>query len=297
MSPNKDAYTVVTDRIIEALEGGHIPWSKPWRSVAGTGPISLQTGREYRGINVWILGVESMLRGYTSPFWVTFKQAKERGGSVRKGERGTTVVLWKPVKKSAENTNGETEDRSFLLMRTFTVFNVEQCDGVEVPELEPLPERDPIEACEAVVNGYRDAPTIEHGGNSAFYSAALDYVRMPQRGQFKSSELYYGALFHELAHSTGHESRLNRDTMISPKPFGSEDYSKEELVAELASAFLRGQAGIEPDVTYSAGYIENWLQALRNDRKLLVSAAAQAQKASDRILGVEPVKKEEVAAA
>ena len=239
-----------------------------------------------------------MLRGYSSPYWVTFKQAKERGGTVRKGERGTQVVLWKPVRKNVE-VDGANEDRSFLLMRTFTVFNVEQCDGVETPEVEPLPERDPIEACESIVIGYLDGPSISHGGNRACYAPALDAVRMPERGQFKSSEHYYGTLFHELAHSTGHESRLNRDTLIAPKPFGSEDYSKEELVAEFAAAFLRGQAGIELDVEHSAGYLQHWIKVLKDDRKLLVSAAAQAQKASDRVLGIEPVKvaeKAEVAA-
>ena len=294
MSPKADAYNVVTDKIIEALESGHVPWHKPWRSVRGEMPTSLQTGREYRGINVWILSVEAQLRGYSSPYWVTFKQAKERGGSVRKGEKGTQVVLWKPIRKSGENEAGETEDRSFLMLRHFTVFNIEQCDGIEIAaDTEPLPERDPIGACEAIVTGYVPGPTIQHGGNSAHYSPALDYVQMPQIGQFDTAEHYYGTLFHELAHSTGHESRLNRDTLSKPNVFGSEDYSKEELVAEMAAAFLCGEAGIDVNVQHRAGYIQNWLRALKDDRKLLVSAAAKAQKASDLVLGIEPYKKEE----
>ena len=289
MSPKADSYNVVTDRIIEALEAGIIPWRKPWKSVAGEGPMSLSTGRPYRGINVWILSVTAQLRGYSSPYWTTFKQAKERGGSVRKGEKGTQVVLWKPFTKETEKDGQKREER-FLMLRHFTVFNLDQCDGVEAPKSEPLPERDPIERAEEIVVGFMPGPSIGHGGNSAHYSPALDHVQMPKRGQFTTSEHYYGTLFHELAHSTGHESRLKRDTLLDPRPFGSEDYSKEELVAEMAAAFLCGEAGIEPNIEHHAGYIASWLAALKDDRKLLVSAAAKAQKASDLILGVTPFK-------
>ena len=284
-----DAYEVVTQKVIDALEQGHIPWSKPWRSVSGEVPTSLQTGKPYRGINVWTLSVESVLRGYRSPYWVTFKQAKERGATVRKSEKGTQVVLWKPVRKSIEE-DGERQERSYLILKYFTVFNAEQCDGLDLPEPEPLPERNPIEGGEQIVREFVGCPTIRHGGNSAHYSPALDYVQMPERGQFADSELYYHTLFHELSHSTGHESRLNRDSLIQPKPYGSEDYSKEELVAEMAAAFLSGEAGIEVEVEHTAGYIQSWLKVLSDDRKLLVSAAAQAQKASDHILGQTPVK-------
>jgi len=296
MSPKADAYKVVTDRIIEALEAGTVPWHKPWRSVRGELPTSLQTGRAYRGINVWILSLTAQARGFTSPYWVTFKQAKERGGSVRKGEKGTQVVLWKPVKKTGEDENGEAEDRSYLLLRYFTVFNLDQCDGIEIEsDSEPLPEIDPIERAEEIVAGYKTCPEIKHNGNQAYYSPGLDFVMMPQRGQFETGELYYGTLLHELTHSTGHKDRLNRDTLISPAPFGSEDYSKEELIAEMGSAFLLGECGIEPNIDHSAAYIAHWLKALRDDRKLLVNAAAKAQKAADLVLGIEPVKKGEPA--
>jgi antirestriction protein ArdC len=281
MSPKADAYGKITDKIIAALEQGVVPWNKPWRSVNGNGPTSLQTGREYRGINVWLLSIEAQMRGYTSPYWVTFKQAKERGGTVRKGEKSTEVVLWKPFKKTIE-VDGKDEEKSFLMMRTFNVFNVDQCDGIEVPKSEPLPERDPIEACEQIVLGYY-GPTIKHGGNRAYYSPALDYIQMPQRNQFTSSEAYYGTLFHELAHSTGHEDRLNRTFGGS---FGTETYSKEELVAEMAASFLRGEAGIDLDIEQSASYISSWLSKLKDDRKMVVQAAAAAQKASDLILGL-----------
>lgn len=295
MSPKKDAYEVVTARIIEALEKGIVPWHKPWKNVHADGaPRSLASGKRYRGINVWTLSVTALLEGYSSPYWLTFKQAKERGGTVRKGEHGTQIVLWKPIRKTVEE-NGKREDRKFLLMRYFTVFNADQCDGLSIPEPEVLPEHDPIETAESIARGYVEVE-VKHGGDRACYSPGLDYVAMPQMRQFVSAEAYYGTLFHELAHSTGHESRLARPSLISPSPFGSPDYSKEELVAEMASAFLAAEAGIEPNFQQHAGYIESWLRALKNDRKLLVQAAAAAQKASDYVLGIKSEKEEPIPA-
>jgi len=285
MSPKADAYEIVTAKLIDALEQGVVPWDKPWKDRAGNWPTSMSTKRPYRGINVWILSVEAMLKGYTSPYWVTFNQAKKLGGSVRKGEEGTKVVLWKRFTKKVEE-NGVEKDKSFAMLRYFTVFNVEQCDGVEAPSVEEIEDHDPIEAAENIVSGFVGRPEIKTGGNSAFYMPALDYVGMPERGQFDSAESYYSVLFHELAHSTGHESRLKRESLILPKPFGSEDYSKEELVAEFAAAFLTSEAGIEVPVERSASYLANWLKVLKDDRKMLVQAAALAQRASDHVLGV-----------
>jgi antirestriction protein ArdC len=289
MSEKKDAYAMVTDSIIEALEAGVVPWHKPWASLPGAGgPTSLSTMKPYRGINVLILGMQAMMKGYDSPFWLTFKQAKERGGCVRKGEKGTQVVLWKPV-ASKKDDNGETVKDGYLMLRYFTVFNAEQCDGITVPEIEELPPFDPIEACETIALGYSSVQ-VKHGGDRAYYSPALDYVQMPQAASFDTNEHYYGTLFHELAHSTGHSSRLARKSLISPAPFGSPDYSREELVAEIASAFLCGEAGIEVNVQHHAGYIASWLKVLKEDRKAIVTAAAQAQKAADMILGREAYK-------
>ena len=291
MSPKADAYEIVTAKIIESLESGTVPWHKPWKNAAGVGPTSLASKKSYRGINVWILAVEQMLNGYSTPYWLTFKQAKERGGSVRKGEKGTQIVLWKPFKKTVEE-DGVEKQKSFLMLRHFTVFNVDQCDGIEAPVTEVIEDHDPIESAEAIVSGWSGRPEIKHGGNSAYYSPALDYVQMPKSGQFSEGAAYYATLFHELAHSTGHESRLARKSLIKPTPFGTEDYSREELVAELAAAFLCGEAQIPVNVEQSAAYIANWLKVLKDDRKMLVQAAAQAQKASDLVLGVEPVKGE-----
>jgi len=293
MSPKADAYQAITDRIVAALEEGTIPWEKPWISVRGEMPTSLQTGKPYKGINVWMLSLTAQMAGYGSPYWVTFKQAKERGGTVRQGEKGTQVVLWKPISKEIENEEGDKEEQRFWLLRSFTVFNLDQTDGIEMPEEEPLPERDPIADCEAIVTGYLLGPTISHGGNSAHYSPSRDAVQMPKMGQFDSSESYYGTLFHELAHSTGHKDRLNRETLIQPLPFGSEDYSKEELIAEMSAAMLSGVAGIEVPIERHAGYVQHWLKVLKDDRKLIVSAAGKAQKASDLILGIKEEKKDD----
>ena len=326
MSPKADVYEAVTAKLIDAMEQGCVPWDKPWKSVNGYGPTSMSSGKAYRGINVWILSVEAMLKGYSSGYWMTFKQARELAvaqakregreiieetsskgkpvfyevidgervwfaGGVRKGETGTQIVLWKRFSKEVTE-NGETKDKSFAMLRHFTVFNVEQVEGVEAPDVDAIPDHDPIESAEKIVSDWTGRPEIKHGGNSAHYSPTLDYVQMPERGQFKSGEDYYNVLFHELAHSTGHTSRLNRPSLIAPTRFGSEDYSKEELVAEFAAAFLTGEAGINVPVERSASYLANWLKVLKNDRKMLVSAAAQAQKASDLVLGVEWGKEE-----
>jgi antirestriction protein ArdC len=286
MSPKQDAYQVVTDRIVEALEGGTIPWEKPWRSLRGELPTSLSTGRPYTGINTWLLSLTAFVEGYSSPFWGTYNQIKARGGHVRRGEQSTQIVLWKRVDRVVENEKGEKEESSYGFLRFFNVFNADQCDELELEQpTDELEELDPIEAAESIVVGYLQGPRIQHGGNRAFYSPTVDIVQMPQRGQFKSSEHYYGTLFHELVHSTGHEDRLKRE-MNGWSPDTLEDYSKEELVAEMGAAFLCGEAGIELEIEHSAGYIQHWLGRLRDDKKLLVSAAAQAQKASDHILGI-----------
>jgi antirestriction protein ArdC len=277
----KDAYRIVTERIIEALQAGVVPWHRPWRST-GTGPMSMSTGKPYQGVNVWILDATAQLRGYSSPYWITFKQAQERGGNVRKGEKGTPIVFWKFTEK--RNEAGEVTDR-IPFLRYFTVFNVEQCDGIEAPVTEPLPERDPIETCESLARGYIGGPEVKHGGDRAYYSPALDYVQMPPLGAFETSEHYYGTLFHELAHSTGHADRLKRKSLVHPAPFGSEDYSREELVAEMAAAYLCGIAGIDVNVPHHASYIASWLKALTDDPKLVVQAAANAQKACNLIVG------------
>lgn len=272
----QDVYTQVTERIIAALESGTVPWLKPWRSVDGV-PRNVRTGRPYRGVNVWLLD----LAGFGDPRWGTYRAIQEAGGQVRKGERGTSIILWKPVRR------GEDDERAdYLLLRSYTVFNAEQCDGL--PELERETESPftPDERAEGIVRGYRLGPAVIHGASAAYYQPSTDVVRMPDPEHFTSCSGYYRTLFHELIHSTGHESRLKR---LEPALFGTDPYAKEELVAELGASMLAGIAGLDgaelEDVDQSAAYIASWIRRLRDDRKLIVQAAAQAQKGADRILG------------
>lgn len=278
-----DTYQIVTDRIDAALEAGVIPWAKPWNSRHGA-PMSMQTNRAYRGVNVWLLSASAQVFGYSSRWWLTFKQAKERGGSVRKGEHGTPIVFWSKIDKTDKATGQVTD--SFYLLRYYTVFNLDQCDGIADPDdsLEPREPVAPLEACEDIWNGFVGAPTVTHGGDRASYNGALDAIRMPERDDFHSSEAYYATLFHEGIHSTAHESRLDREKALGNR-FGDELYGREELTAEFGAAMLCAVAGIEPNIEQHAAYIDHWRKAIANDPKLIVNAAGSAQKAADYILG------------
>ena len=281
----KSVYEIVTERILEKLEQGTVPWHKPW---AGGGcPQNLVSGKEYRGVNIFLLGSQ----GFTSPFWVTFKQAKQLGGSVRKGEHGTPCIFWKFLARDTENpVTGEAETQKIPLIRYYSVFNAEQCDNIsharlEAEQDEPAP-FNPIEAAEAIVSGYPEPPTIAHDGRgSAYYRPTTDSIHMPEPEAFDSEAHFYSTLCHELVHSSGHESRLARPGVVNPIRYGSHEYSQEELVAEMGSAFLLAEAGIDSDalMNNSASYIASWVKALRDNKKLVVLAAAQAQKAVDHI--------------
>lgn len=282
-----DPYAVITDRIIAELEAGTVPWRKPWRSVGGFGPTSMSTGREYQGVNVLMLTITAVTMGYGSMYWGTYRQIKERGGQVRKGEHGTDVVLLKPVTKKS-NEDG-VEDKTFWMLRLFNVFNAEQADWPEGsnPPVEPeaLPHTfAPVELAERIYLGMPMRPEVKHGGNRAFYSPTLDYVGMPERGQFDGAEQYYATLFHELVHATGHKSRVGRDGIEAFQSWGDETYSREELVAEIGAAILCSEAGIEPRIDQSAAYIASWLKVLKGDKKAVVAAASGAGKAVDFIM-------------
>ena len=280
-------YEVVTARILEKLEQGTVPWQKPW-TAAGGSPRNLVSGHQYRGINIFLLASQ----GFTSPYWVTFKQAKTLGGSVRKRERATPVVFWKWIERASEDPEtGETETKKIPLVRYYNVFNVEQCDGISHARLEVEPDEpepfNPIESAERIVASYPRPPSIsEDGRGAAYYRPATDSIHTPKQEVFDSEEHYYATLFHEMAHSTGHESRLARPGITNHIRHASHDYTQEELVAEMGAAFLAAEAGINSEglVDNSAAYVASWLKALRNDKKLVVFAGAQAQKAVDHIL-------------
>lgn len=278
-----NVYEVITARIIAELERGTIPWQQPWKG--GGLPKNLVTKKEYRGINPFVLG--SM--GYLSPYWVSYKQTEELGGHVKKGEKGTPVVFWKMVgsRTIIDEITGEelTDGKNHFVLRYYTVFNSDQCEGLNVPAIEKR-DFNRIAACEAVIAGMPQRPDVRHGGNRACYKPYADRVEMPLPEYFDGDEKYYSVLFHELVHSTGHEKRLARK--VGDKEwtaFGTSSYSKEELVAEMGAAFLSGHCGIEKaTLQTSTAYIASWLRALRNDPKMIVLAGAGAQKAADYIL-------------
>ncbi len=290
----------VTNMILEALNKGEIPWKRPWQVDT---PKNLITKREYRGINRLLLS----MAGFSSPWFLSFLQAKHLGGKVKQGEKGNLVVFYgevevvdkkKPVEavavtgKEIEETETEmaekaTEKRVKKILRYSYVFNIEQC---ELPERvtktlqkEETKQNDPIKACEEIIAGMPNPPRISFGHNQACYSPVLDIVEMPICEKFISSEFFYSTLFHELTHSTGHQKRLARDLSNF---FGSEKYSKEELVAEIGSSFLCNQTGIAEKVfNNSVAYIQGWAEVLKKDKKLILEAASSAQKAVDYILG------------
>jgi antirestriction protein ArdC len=275
---NARVYYQITERIIALLTQGAVPWQKPWKARTGL-PRNLVSQKPYRGINVFLL----LAMSYESPFWLTFRQALQLGGSVRKGEKSCPVIFWKQTTFDDKESG---EPQKIPLLRFYHVFNVAQCDGLKISS-------EPVEAYingiikpDEIVAHMPQRPKIKHGMACAFYSPGEDCVGLPVRERFERAEGYYATLFHELVHSTGHESRLKRATLTEKSGFGSNPYCKEELIAEMGAAFLCGQAEIaDQTIENSAAYLHGWLEQLRNDRTLIVQAAAQAQKAADFILG------------
>lgn len=284
----KDVYQMITDLIVEKLEQGTVPWHKPWNGVDDI-PTNLKSKKAYRGVNSFWLHMVREMHGYRSPYWVSYKQAKEMGGQVRKGEKSTMVVYFMWLEVEDEKNKGK--KKRIPLLRYYNVFNVDQVDGIEdrIPELKQmLNDNERIAACENIVDSYvqQDGSVkvdLKLGSSRACYTPSTDTITMPELAQFDSSEAYYSTMFHEMVHSTGHPSRLNRDMSTS---FGSKSYSKEELVAEMGAAYLCGTAGIDTHYDSNAAYISSWLKRLKQDSKLIVQAAGQAQKAADCILGV-----------
>jgi antirestriction protein ArdC len=275
-----DVYQVITDRIIAQLEDNIVPWRKPW--TAAGHPKNYVTNRHYSGINVWMLASV----GYAQNQFLTFNQVRESGATVRKGEKGHMVIFWKRTDaEAAEGEEGTTT--SMFLLRHYHVFNVAQCDGLpDSGELSlPINEGSLISACEELVEGMPHCPEIRHEARHAFYSPAKDYVNMPKWESFDSPESYYGTLFHELVHSTGHASRLARKEITEPNAKGSPAYSREELVAEIGACYLNSVTGIADNLLdNSVAYIGHWLEVLKSDKRLIVVASSRAQKAADYIL-------------
>lgn len=291
---NMDVYTRITDKIITELEKGERPWMKPWNAEHAAGNITRplrHNGLPYSGINVLMLWGEAIEKGYNAPIWMTFKQAHELGGHVRKGEKGSQVVYANTIVKTETNEEtGEDEEHKIPFMKGYTVFNVEQIEGlpahyyatVQAPQLNAMQRIDRAERFFA-----NTGATVRHGGNRAFYAPGPDHIQMPPFEFFKDPESYYATRGHENIHWTRHTSRLNRD--FGRKKWGDEGYAMEELVAEIGSAFLCADLGLTPEVREDhAAYIGNWLKVLKQDKRAIFSAAAHAQRAVEFLHNLQP---------
>lgn len=284
-TPRTDIYTRITSLIVEELERGVRPWLKPWHAEHAAGRISRplrHNGKPYQGINILMLWTSAELAGYASPFWLTFQQAKELGGNVRKGEHGSPVVYASTFRKKEANETGEEIEAEIPFLKEYTVFCADQCEGLPEhfyrlakPPMEPLPR---IERAETFFANTK--AEIRIGGNQAYYALDNDYVRMPPFETFRDAESHAATLAHELTHWTKHPSRLSRE--FGRKRWGDEGYAMEELVAELGSAFLCADLQITPEVRDDhASYIDSWLKVLKQDKRAVFSAASHASKAAD----------------
>lgn len=278
-------YEIATQKILEAMDKGTLPWRKPW-SGTDSKPFNGATGRAYSGGNFFLLG----MLGYSVPAFVTFNQIKAANATIKDGQEKThfPVFYWKLLER--ENDKGIKE--TFPMLRYFLVWNVEQLDGFDSAKLREFNDaamqydHDPIESAENIVAGYADAPKmVIEASDRAFYHPTLDEIHAPKMEQYEKVQEYYAVLFHEMGHSTGHKTRLNRKEINEPAYFGSHEYSLEELVAELTASFLCAESGIDNTIDNSAAYIKGWHEKLSNDPKLFWTAAGRAQKAADYILG------------
>jgi antirestriction protein ArdC len=287
----RDHYQEVTDRIIAALEAGTPPWRRPWDPDKAGGPAmprNAATGHRYRGINVLTLGMSSLAFTSGDPRWATYKQSEERGWQVRKGERGTTGFFFRRLEVRDDTKTGDDEDsvRRIPLLRAFTLFHASQINGIPdyvPPTIEEAPWRAP-EAAEIIIAN--SGAVVRFGGDRAFYSPTTDHIQMPPHAAFATAERFCGTLIHEASHWSGAPSRLNRDLH---NRFGSHEYSREELRAELGSVMVCAELGISDcEFSNNAAYIASWLERLRSDRKEIFRAAADAQRIADYLLSFHP---------
>lgn len=288
----QDIYSRITDQIIRILETGVKPWTQPWAAGHAAGPVSRPlrwSGQSYAGINVLTLWASAMERGYAAPIWMTFKQALELGGAVRKGEKGSPVVYANTLTRTeTDETTGEDAEVAIPFLKGYTVFNVEQIDGLPAhfyaqANANPNPDQ-PIEHAQRFFAA--TGAKLMHGGNAAYYRMASDHIQMPEFAAFLSAHDYYATLAHESIHWTRHPSRLDRS--FDQKRFGDAGYAQEELVAELGAAFLCADLGLTlEDRPDHAAYIASWLKALRDDKRAIFTASAHAQRAADYLHGLQ----------
>lgn len=287
-----DVYQRVTDRIVSELEQGVRPWHKPWNAEHAAGRITRPlrfNGVPYNGINVVMLWSAAVAQGYAAPIWMTFKQAQEMGAHVRKGEKGNLVVYADRIRRTeTDEKTGEEQERDIPFMKGYTVFNVEQIEGLPAQFYAPAEKRlDPVQRIDHAETFFgATGADIRHGGNQAYYTVTHDYVQMPPFESFRDAESYYATLAHECTHWTRHTSRLERE--FGRKRWGDEGYAMEELVAELGSAFLSADLDLTPEPRADhAAYIGSWLNVLKNDKRAIFTAASHAQRAADFLNGFQ----------
>lgn len=288
-----DIYQRVTDQIVAELENGVRPWLKPWNAEHAAGRITRPlraNGVAYRGINILMLWASAVEKGFAAPLWLTYKQAQELGGQVRKGEKGSPVVYANTITRTEQDADtGEDVEHNIPFMKAYTVFNAEQVDGLpahfyalQEPALDPVTRIEKVETFFAATRA-----DIRHGGNQAYYAIGEDRVQMPPFEAFRDAQSYYATLAHELTHWTRHPARLDRS--FGRKKWGDEGYAKEELVAELGAAFLSADLGLTPEARADhASYIASWLKVLKDDKRTIFTAAAHAQRAADYLIGLQP---------
>lgn len=279
-----DPYKVVTDALLKALDNGTVPWRKPWNANTGA-PANMVSKQAYKGSNVFI----TLCAGYSSRWWLSYKQAKTLGGNVKAGEKGTRIIKFSPIPEK-RNAAGELTKKGGAYFSVAVVFNLEQCEGIADPTpdfIGPIKPNEIIEKAEKIAAGYIGAPVVTYGGNRACYAPGLDTISMPEMNSFNTAGEFYSTLFHEYSHSTGHAKRLNRPEITGAVSFGSGDYSREELVAEFGAAFLCADAGITDTLTNSAAYIAGWKKKLRDpaNSRWALEASGKAGRAADYIRG------------
>lgn len=282
MADKFDIRDAIAGKFIEALNAGVLPWRKPWTGGANGRPHNALSRKTYRGTNALYLGLIQMLKGYPTGGWLTFKGVTALGGRITPGEKATAVMFWKFLKTKDKVTG---QDKTIPMCRYYNVFNVAQTEGCRIAETEPTRTLAPIDAAEKIFHGMPNRPTVNVcSSDAAFYRPGTDEIVLPLMNQFVNAESFYSTAFHEMAHSTGHKTRLNRGL---DGTFGSDPYSREELVAEMTAAFLAADAGILDKVQdNSTAYVQHWAARLGKEPRLILDAASAAQKAADYILGV-----------
>ena len=271
----QSVYDIITERIMEKLRQGEIPWRKPWNTFPA---VNWDSQKAYRGLNQLLLEPGE---------YATWNQVKKAGGHVKKGAKSEIVTFWKLLKFAGSDADGEMEVKQIPFLRYYRVFNIRDCEGLESKQKVETFDHDPIEEAEKIIEGYQDCPPITFAPGRAFYRPSADTISLPDKSDFGKVEEFYSTLFHEAVHSTGHKNRLNRPGVAELVAKGGHEYSKEELIAEIGAAMLCGQARIEQEtLDNSTAYLQSWLGALQGDNRMIVQAASAAQKAADYILGV-----------